>query len=278
MEKDKLGSNTHFKKEEKTLVGIFNDFLNTPPTASFFRLYILSFVAWNKSVILYILFDNNTMGYKLKNWGTFVVNFSTDSHIFNTFSLYIGPLLVAYIFYFISLSKIFPVKLGLKKFVFEKKYSLYYLLKNIDRVQYLQYLDDKKEVTKAEQEAVQAEIKAIKAIEKLEKIKPDLKIPEPVPKDPEWKKDWEDFKKTSYHSSSTYFNRFILEYRDSINNIKMNEDRVRNSFPETYLFNLVTYFAKIKTLDFSDSDSESIVLNNKGKYLIDMYEWESLSK
>lgn len=69
---------------EKSWAGIFDDFVTNPPTASIFRLYLLSFLIWNESAILYLTFHNQSMWDKLKNVYEFVP-------FHNEWSLYFGP-------------------------------------------------------------------------------------------------------------------------------------------------------------------------------------------
>lgn len=86
--------------------GIFNDFISNPPTASVFRLYLLSLLIWNESAILYLAFHNQSMYDKLKNFYEFV------PYPHNVYSLYLGPLIPLTIIYLIVFYKIRYLKVN----------------------------------------------------------------------------------------------------------------------------------------------------------------------
>jgi hypothetical protein len=82
------------QKDDKSWAGIFDDFVSNPPTASVFRLYLLSFLIWNESAILYLTFHNQSMWDKLKNVYEFVP-------FHNEWSLYFGPFIPFMVIYII---------------------------------------------------------------------------------------------------------------------------------------------------------------------------------
>lgn len=53
------------KRQENPNNDSFFSSLNSPPTLSLFRVYILSFIIYNKSLLLYIIFGSQSMEQKL---------------------------------------------------------------------------------------------------------------------------------------------------------------------------------------------------------------------
>lgn len=94
------------KTTEKNWAAVFDDFMG-PPTASVFRLYFLSFILWNKKVLLYLFFHDASMWDKLHNIYEFVPFYSSvqSYYLQSTFGfilMYGGPLLLAWILYGIT--------------------------------------------------------------------------------------------------------------------------------------------------------------------------------
>lgn len=105
---------TEKQLEEKSWASIFDDFVSNPPTASVFRLYLLSFLIWNESAILYLAFHNQSMYDKLKNFYEFIPFHSE-------WSLYFGPLIpftIIFLIVFLPIIKVDNSRKSLYDIVF----------------------------------------------------------------------------------------------------------------------------------------------------------------
>lgn len=101
---------------------VIGNFLNEPPTASIFRLYILCFILWNEKLILYIIFSKTDMASKLLYGYSWMIHFNYWLGSWPELSMYFGPMILMLIIYFIVLFPIFRNSRG------EKESLFYYLL------------------------------------------------------------------------------------------------------------------------------------------------------
>lgn len=261
------------KEGSKSWSGIVDDFLNFPPTSSIFRLYLLSFVIWNKGVILYIMFGNADMGDKLAfiNWGKFVIfsdlclSQSILGIVVTYISFYFGPILLGMV-------------LCVLVFGFKKIPSLYYLLhsKHIDIKRRL--INEQGEVQKKEldlvSQGIEIQEKKEQLVLKKEQGKPVLK-----PGSDDFEKGYKNFKKTSFFEMFT--GRYKRIFYDKRNTFTYSD--LSGLFPQalidfliqekvfTYVSNDHNYF------DLASSNApgnELIKFNEKGEYYIRYYEWE----
>ncbi len=137
------------------------NFLETPPTSSIFRLYLLSFIIWNKGVMLYILFGSADMADKLAvvNFGKYVPHFYQVSGWQTFISMYLGPLIIFILIYGIVFWKGFG-KVSLFEYFKTRTERL-----NLDFNSFLVIESDKRaEVTKANAEKLMNSLKDIDEI------------------------------------------------------------------------------------------------------------------
>lgn len=161
------------KSVEKNWAGIFDDFLNQPPTFSLFRLYLLCFVIWNKKVILYLAFHNQSMWDKLNNMYEFV------PFLHGCFSMYFGPILLMFIIYCIVFFRWLPFSVTK-----EEKESLFYYFVTL-------HLKSKKREIKETGEIFEEKIKTLEKAKTFEK---SSEIFDRESEQKKWEFEYEEFK------------------------------------------------------------------------------------
>jgi hypothetical protein len=250
------------KKEEVSWAGMVDHFLKTPPTESIFRLYLLSFVLWNKGVILYILFGNADMADKLAivNWRKYVYVTDEGSIFSVNVSLYLGPMILALFIYYLVFSKIKRIgEISLYDYLFKKHHTA-----ELDRLKVEKDIAEKEiEVEDKKKEVIE---KRVENIISEKKTKEELYKSAPVPEDPKWKEDYEFFKKT---------NHFFL-FGDMITDIFYSE---KNAFEEPsnkyYVHSRYVGIFKYLVIDACiDKKNDYYFFSDKGKFFIKMYEFE----
>lgn len=225
MSPENISTNTAIEKI--SWAGIFETFLNSPPTSSVFRLYLLSFIIWNKGVLLYIFFAKADMADKLAfgNWSKYVlfqscktVNTCEVSKLSIFIIMHLIPLLIALI--------ICLIVFGYKKF--PSIYSLVYkehIKAEKDRLSdEIEVLEKRKERTEKESSVVDEEIKTENKKEEL-RLVVENKLPKPIP--PKDLKDAEN----SYRN----FTKTSLK-RDFISNYEFLAYQQFNLFPIKYAY------------------------------------------
>lgn len=254
-------------REKATWANIVDEFLNTPPTGSLFRLYIFCFIIWNKTLILFIVFDNSDMSEKLTRQ---VLNTYTPfAHSYPWLSLYGGPFLISGIIYMLSL----------KKFSLFNDKSVYYWLKNI----HLSQLEES-----YEQEIIveQKKEKVLTLVEEnLEKEKSNIEITKEIKKDapqppedsPEWKEEYKLFKRTSHFRRFEYFVQSKYLDRKNVFDLYSNGE----SQDEDHLL-LLDYLIDDKCLAITEKSKKPILkkeenffsFNEKGIFYINSFFFE----
>lgn len=259
----------HSELNNKSWSDIFDEFLSSPPTSSIFRLYLLSFCLWNKSVILYIFFGSADMGDKLAflNWSKFIPFYnSTDSVYYAYLFLYLGPLIVSALI-FILVFGIKTLKIPSIYYMIYRKHSKAEKIKLDEEI----LIEDKKAII------IDAKIKNETGQRKLSSIKEQSK-PEIISDGENYEEAYKKFRKTSFFTHFTATYKQI--YYDKKNNFRhgdlvntFNRDLIEFLFNDKCFSYIATNkVANMETLNQPNHDQ--LKFNNKGEYYIKYHEWE----
>jgi len=282
MENDR---NQQSELKNKSWADIFNDFLNSPPTSSIFRLYLLSFCIWNKGIILYILLGSADMGEKLAfiNWSKFVPFYDPIDYIYYAYSsLYLGPLIIVILIFILVFGikiTVFGIKITVFGFNIKEIPSLYYIVYHKHVEAEKTKLNDEKEVTEMKTELIAKQLKNKASQQELTLIKEQSKPPEINSTGENYEESYKKFRKTSFF---TYFiGRYVNVYYDKKNNFSY-ADLMNNFRHELVQFLLsdecfshigTNKVASMETLN--EPNNDRLKFNNKGEYYIKYFEWEN---
>lgn len=274
MENDR---NQQSEQKNKSWADIFNDFLNSPPTSSIFRLYLLSFCIWNKGIILYILLGSADMGEKLAfiNWSKFVPFYDPIDSIYYAYSsLYLGPLIIVILIFIL----VFGIKITLFSFKIKEIPSLYYIVyrKHIEAEK--TKLNDEMEVTEMKTELIAKQLKNEGGQRKLTSIKERPK-PEISSTGENYEESYKKFRKTSFFAD--FIGPYVNVYYDKKNDFSYED--LKNNFPQElvkFLFidKCFSYIGtnKVASMEtLNEPNNYRLKFNNKGEYYIKYFEWEN---
>jgi hypothetical protein len=213
----------------------FKDFFETPPTQSLFRLYLLSFIIYNKSLILYILFSSIDMSEKLKYYNfSYYIFYSEHAYI----SMYIGPAVISIFLYLVSLYRFIDVS--------GNKVSIFYWLKYKNIEQQTDYIKKQQDVR------IQMNI-----------LKNQIYELAPQPMDKEWTNQYNGLKSTLHFKN---FQELAETFHGSGDDMFLMEPRYNSDT----LNKLVSYLKQRYGINYIYSSNP----DDKGYWFVKMYEFE----
>jgi hypothetical protein len=262
---------------DKNWAGIFDDFLNQPPTFSLFRLYILCFVLWNKKVILYLAFHNQSMWDKLHNMYEFVPFFKKDAEWLNWVSMYIYPIGLMVIIYFIVLLRWLPTE-GNEK----NKESLFYYFVTL-------HLKSKKREIKETREVLDEKIKTLEKAKTFEK---SSEIFDRESEQKKWEFEYEEFKGRPFMQylydlsrvvQSSYYDKgavFILNSSIYVYKITDNDEvRIPRDDLEVMQSGMkLVFIDSVPKNGYQGIQAIRPSLTMKGKFFCEKYEQEEIGR
>jgi|GEM_PF-5051959 len=275
MENDR---NQQSELKNKSWADIFNDFLNSPPTSSIFRLYLLSFCIWNKGIILYILLGSADMGEKLAfiNWSKFVPLYDPIDSIYYAYSsLYLGPLIIVILIFIL----VFGIKITVFGFKIKEIPSLYYIVYHKHVEAEKTKLNDEIKVTEKKTKLIAEQLKNEVSQQELTLIKEQSKPPEISSNGEKYEKSYKKFKRTSFFTD--FIEHYVNVYYDKKNDFSYAD--LTNNFQRELVQFLLTdecfsyigtnKVASMETLN--EPNNYRLKFNNKGEYYIKYFEWEN---
>ncbi len=253
-------SESQIVDKNKSWADLMYDFLNSPPTSSVFRVYILSFILWNKGIILYIFFGRADIADKLvySNWSKYTALpdfIKNNTYLFlekiNIYvSIYLIPVFISAIIYSIVF----------KKFNSFDEKSLYDFLYAKHKDAEIARNKKEVEVIKSENAILSEEVKKKTAEINRSQLEKIIKETDPTI---QWIRDYQKFKVLNF---SYKFDKIIESYYEK--NAKVKE---KNNFSGEVQFEIpkdILAYCHSNGIIEIDQKEDKISVTNKGKYFI----------